>query len=561
MLKRIGTAPFVALVVSVLAGGLSAGAAQASPTYFTCAKLSGPTGDYAGPECAKKAPTPGTGAYERESAVGVSFSGSAKSVDFKTPSTGGSILCSGATAKGKITGASTAEEQITFEDCTYEKALCFSAGQKKVIVTNELETELVGTEASPQLRFQAGPGEGGFSSEFHCGEFLFRVGGFVDAALITPAGHASEEQVFEAGGETTLQAENSFNGGVSWIGPFATEEISKPSIKSLTPIGLGAGNEVEEGQPVELFGSVQGTVTAEGNPVEEAIVVVCKVGGGECYEGETAIDGTYNIEEIESGTYEAKVLSYFDDPYEGATSSQFTVKNEAENTVNFALTKAATGSVEGTVTAAAAPNGPIAHALVRVCVVGGHEECYVVETGPSGTYEAPDVRDGSYTATVIAPFESFLETATTGSFAVTTGVESVQNVALTEEPTGSIEGTVTGDVTHEGVRADLSACLPTGRCFAGESNSSGQYEIAKVPVGTYAVTVYPIEGYGAVTVPSVTVTTGQETLANASVSQPKLPPGRLSTGFPKQISPATRCRSSTGRSKRRSRRTAAKAAL
>lgn len=515
-----------ALVALLAACAVSASAAQASPTYFTCTTVAG-TGEYAGPECAKHASSPHTGQYERTSAVGASYTSRSSTVTFR-PSTGATVTCKSSTDTGTITGASTDEDRVVYELCTTAGKTCTSPGEKPGrIATNALVSELVGTEASPEVKFAAAPGLRGLQFEANCSGLLIRVKGYADGRLTAPeAGHATTAQTLQFNGEETLKLETSSDEGLEWQGPYPTGETTAVEDKSATPVGLGSGGEGE--QTPSATGSVDGVVEAGLLGVEGAIVTVCKAGSLICGEAETLAGGFYEVPELEPGSYEATVAPPAESAYEAASSGRFSVSAEAESTENFTLTKAPTGSLEGTITDTSAP-GNIAGAILTVCEIGGAEACYSTESGANGSYQLPEVRTGSYTAQVEGPFEGVYEPTTTATFTVTSGVETVENVGLKEEPNGSLEGVVQSGSTHTGVESTVFACQASGRCFNTQTNASGAYEFAKLPLGSYTVTAYPDAGYNPRTAGPVTVSAGQETVANIVVAPPGVPPGTTIT--------------------------------
>jgi hypothetical protein len=217
-MRRTSTLTVVGVVTMSAA---IASAAQASPEYFTCVKKSG--GNYSAKTCAPASKVPGTGKFERESAIGVTFSAKSKAVTLAVPSVG-SITCKKSHDTGMITGASTDEEQTTAEQCrTAEGAICSSAGQAAgIIKSNPQQTELVGSEAEPEVRYTAlSGGTGGFQYETTCGLALLRVKGFSDGKITSPASNtASKKTLISFGPESNLLTE--VNTGSGFFGPFAS---------------------------------------------------------------------------------------------------------------------------------------------------------------------------------------------------------------------------------------------------------------------------------------------------------------------------------------------------
>jgi hypothetical protein len=163
----------------------------------------------------------------------------------------------------------------------------------------------------------------------------------------------------------------------------------------------------------------------------------------------------------------------------------------------------AAGSISGTVTAAAAPNDPLAG--VEVCAhraMSYEIEC--VETGSSGEYTVADLVDGSYRVEFF-PAESsnyipqYFEEKYSWEEAdiVVVGGGDVPNVDAALGEGGRIEGRVFDSVSKAGV-ADVQVCASpidhNGFSRCAVTGSSGDYVLLGLATDSYMVSFVPEEG-------------------------------------------------------------------
>jgi hypothetical protein len=224
----------------------AASAAQANPTYFKCVKKK--DGNYSAKGCPTSSKVAGTGKYERESAVGTTYSSKTGTATLSTPDLGGKVVCSKSKDTGKITGESTDEDTVTFEKCTTEGKKCTSAGESAgKIKTNTLFTELVEVEPGViGVKFTADVGgksdPAADQAEFNCEGLLIRTHGFTIGTITSPAvGTGSKSTTVKFAGEEELRTEVSIDGGVEWIGEefggFPSEELVTATDKNGAELG------------------------------------------------------------------------------------------------------------------------------------------------------------------------------------------------------------------------------------------------------------------------------------------------------------------------------------
>jgi hypothetical protein len=226
------------LIAVVAMGALFATAGQAEAAeYFTCVKASPKnTGNYTDKECSVKAGTPGTGKYERASAVGITYASKTKTAVLSTPAIGGKVTCKKSTGTSKITSATTDEDEVTFVDCTSEGKPCQNAGGSSgVIKTNTLLTTVV---SATETEFTSLTGRSGYQAEFECGGVPIRTKGFTIGHTTSPAAeHANKKSTVTFSGEENLETE--VNIGAGFIGPFPSEENTTASNKYSEAVGVG----------------------------------------------------------------------------------------------------------------------------------------------------------------------------------------------------------------------------------------------------------------------------------------------------------------------------------
>ena len=205
-----------------------ASAAQAAPEYKACLKLKKAEGKYSNSTCTK-VESKGKGKYELGSATGVTYTSKTGEAVLSTPDLGGKVTCEKSKDKGKITGPTTDEDQVTFEKCTTEGKKCSSKGEtgKKAgtVVTAELETKLVEKEGKPAVEYVSKSGVEGYQAEFDCEGLLIRTKGYTIGVITSPEeGVYSLKTDVKFAGEENLLTEVSIDGGKEYLGPFPSEE-------------------------------------------------------------------------------------------------------------------------------------------------------------------------------------------------------------------------------------------------------------------------------------------------------------------------------------------------
>lgn len=192
-------------------------------------------GDYTNSECTLKAPKPGKGTFEKT--LGASFSSTGGAATLETPGQGsGEVTCTGSSATGEVTSATTGLERLTFTGCESAGKLCKSegaggtpSGTPGVIVTNLLDTRLLGpvvTEVGNEVwteQLTSGEHQPDWA-EFGCAGPLFRLTGSLAGAqtedINTPtAASKTEFQTYNT--EQELFSELSESSGTSWSAPSA----------------------------------------------------------------------------------------------------------------------------------------------------------------------------------------------------------------------------------------------------------------------------------------------------------------------------------------------------
>ncbi len=273
----------------------------------------------------------------------------------------------------------------------------------------------------------------------------------------------------------------------------------------------------------KVFGSVRGVVTdaVTGDPIAGARVGLRPVDGGEgggpggpggggfWLHAMTGSDGSYLIERIPAGEYQAGAVSHGYYPSELAA---VTVADGETAVADFALEPLAFGRVEGMVTDAAS-NDPIAGAhvvLMRTSMdngagpggqPGGGGLWLHAITGDDGRYAIENVPADEYEARVWAfgyfPAEPVLVTVVEGDTAVA-------DFALDSLVFGSVEGTVTDAATAEPIQNAVVYATPQWESTAAMSDGddaearwtiavtdeNGFYRLEDVPAGMWSVRAF-----------------------------------------------------------------------
>jgi hypothetical protein len=246
-LRIIGMAFVVALALSAIV----ASTAMAGE-YGRCVKLETSTGRYENAGCTTKSGSH-TGKYEWHAGPGAKPGYISATGVAKLKSAGGEIECKASTDAGKITGATTDTDTITFTGCVLiaTAGKCHSAGQAAgTIKTNLLDTSLLdhGTKGLSGLepkedevwtQFVSSENEP-YQAQFECEPgILFRVSGSLSCNttpvnVMTTTLSLTCEEAAKKLGEQDLITEISEDGGAEWSAGAPSEEII-PGKATVTP--------------------------------------------------------------------------------------------------------------------------------------------------------------------------------------------------------------------------------------------------------------------------------------------------------------------------------------
>jgi hypothetical protein len=217
-------------LVALFAFSAVAASGASAAEYFTCVKDKG--GAYSDKECSNNVGA-GKGKFERASAVGATYTSKTKTAVLSTPEIGGKVTCKKSTDTGKITGATTDEDLVTFVDCSSEGKPCQNVGGASgVIKTNPLLTKVV---SETETEFTSLSGREGIQAEFECGGVVIKTKGFTIGHTTKPAGgHASKTSTVTFAGEDNLETEVSVVPGVF----FKSEENTTASDKFSEAVGV-----------------------------------------------------------------------------------------------------------------------------------------------------------------------------------------------------------------------------------------------------------------------------------------------------------------------------------
>ncbi len=253
------------------------------------------------------------------------------------------------------------------------------------------------------------------------------------------------------------------------------------------------------------FGSVDGTVTdaATGLPIVGAGVMLRPVheageGGARHWLGAvTGADGTYVIDNVLAGEYEATAMAF---GYLRSEPVLVTVSDGVTSTVDLALDPVAFGSVEGTVTDAVTGE-PIDGAYVSLSRNwmgdGSGDQSdwgwHHTVTDENGFYRFDAVETAAYRVTASANAYAQGE----AEIEVLDGQTTVADLALSPLVYGGVEGTVTDAANGEPVERALVVILPNwmqgigehGGWWIARTDENGFYRFDEIPAGVYRMIV------------------------------------------------------------------------
>jgi hypothetical protein len=184
-------------------------------------------GDYTDSSCTTKAAKAKKGAYEKEPGPG--FTSTTEAVTLETTSLGHAVTCTAGSGQGEVTSTSTGVERITFTGCETSGKKCASegadgtpSGKAGVIVTNLLDTRLLGPVSGQVWTQLASAEHKPYVAEFGCEGKLFRTSGSIagiqEGNIDTSSQVGTTTFALESG-EQALYTALSENAGKSWVGP------------------------------------------------------------------------------------------------------------------------------------------------------------------------------------------------------------------------------------------------------------------------------------------------------------------------------------------------------
>ena len=252
-------------------------------------------------------------------------------------------------------------------------------------------------------------------------------------------------------------------------------------VASTARIGLG---------PTAISGTV--TDASSGQPISGATV---GYSGGSTT---TSPNGRYTLSSVAPGSYAVTAAAG------GYTSQSATVSVAAGNTAtgNFALS-VAPGTIAGIVTDAAT-NQPISAAQVIYTSAGSSGS---TSTNGSGQYSLTGLDAGTYTVTASTTGYASSSQSVTVSAGNTTSQNFALNAAL---------GSITGQVSDASTGLAIAGATVSYSGGSSTANSAGQYSLANVAAGTYALTA-SASGY-AIQNQSVTVAAGGTATQNFTLT-------------------------------------------
>jgi hypothetical protein len=200
-------------------------------------------GEYTNASCSAKSAKAHKGTFEK--APGAGYTSATGTATLETPDlAGGKVVCAASTDAGEVTGTRTGIDRVTFTGCEESGKACTSegpnstpSGKPGVIVTNLLDTKLLGPVEYKVWTHYASSQHEPYFAEFGCEGSLFRTKGSLSGEQSGDVGAMSltsntrfERFTFYGGtGEQGLETEESENGGSSWVGPEPSSLIAAAS--------------------------------------------------------------------------------------------------------------------------------------------------------------------------------------------------------------------------------------------------------------------------------------------------------------------------------------------
>jgi hypothetical protein len=174
------------------------------------------------------------GAFEQEPGAGYTSAGA--TITLETPGLGVKVVCGQSEGVGEITSQHAGLERFVLFSCETSGKPCNSEGtdgtpsyQPGVIITNLLQTRLIGPASGKVLTQLVSAEHEPYLAEFDCGGARFRTLGSLSGAQSGNANMSSvtSTTTFASGtGEQSIYTELSETEGASWVGPDLSTEAT-----------------------------------------------------------------------------------------------------------------------------------------------------------------------------------------------------------------------------------------------------------------------------------------------------------------------------------------------
>ena len=228
-------------------------------------------------------------------------------------------------------------------------------------------------------------------------------------------------------------------------------------------------------------GTISGTITElnTGNPIQ-GTEITCEKEGQIAYFTTSGYDGTYIINNLETGIYNVTATAY--GYYSETKPDQLVLANET-TIVDFSLELIPIGTIAGSV-----------YDLETLLWIEGAEinvegTEYSAITNSSGAFTIPEVEIGTYDVTASA--DGYISETKTNQ-EVVAGEITIIIFPLGAIPTGTIAGTVIDSENLAGIEgAEITV---VGTPYSAITESDGTYSIEDVEIGEYSVTAIA-DGY------------------------------------------------------------------
>jgi len=191
-------------------------------------------GEYTNSSCTTKSAKARKGTFEKEAGPG--YTTTIGAVTLATPGLSGSkVVCAAGTAVGEVTGLKAGTERMTFTGCEASGKKCSSegpdstpSGKAGVIVTNLLDTSLIGPVNGAVWTQLDSAEHGPYALEFGCEGSLLRTMGAlagVQTGNVNVSSLASATTFASGEAEQGFDSELSEDGGTVWTGPDSTSAV------------------------------------------------------------------------------------------------------------------------------------------------------------------------------------------------------------------------------------------------------------------------------------------------------------------------------------------------